>query len=216
MADNIEPSRFKDGVAKFGNKLAGNYSEIEADGTLVFKGNATVFRDLLGDTLSLQQTGSGVSRNVSENTVDFTTGANLSDYMFGNYQVNHDWMAGSAIYPHIHFEQDNNNMPNFLIRYRWQKQGHEKTTVWTDYKCNTPVFTYVSGTLDQIANNTTGITPPVGYGISDIIEFRVFRDNANTSTVFTGADPYTGTVGLTSVDIHIEVDTIGSRTQYTK
>jgi hypothetical protein len=199
-----------------GDTSAGNYSQFELDGTLKFNGTACVFVDLLGDTTSLQQTGTGVARNTAENTVEFITAANLSDYLYANYQVNHFWKPGSVVFPHIHFEQANNNMPNFLIRYRWQINGGTKTTAWTDYKCNTPVFTYVSGTLNQIAKGAAGITPPVGYSISDNIEIRAFRDNANTSTLFTGADPYTGTVGLTSIDIHVEIDTVGSRGEYTK
>jgi len=52
--------------------------------------------------------------------------------------------------------------------------------------------------------------------VSDIIEMRLIRDTVNTSTLFTGADPYTGTVGITSMDLHFECDTLGSRTEYTK
>ena len=213
---NVTGSTLVQGAAgKFGDVSGGDYSAFEADGTYKANGDATTWDDLNGSALALQQTGPGVSRNAAENTADFTTAANLSDYLFDNYQVRHKWKAGSVVNPHIHWEQAEDNVPNFLIRYRWQRNGQAKTTGWTDYPCNTEVFTYVSGTLNQICHGA-GITPPVGYSISDIIEFRVFRDNANTSTVFTGADPYTATVSVTFVDIHIEEDTLGSRTEYTK
>ena len=128
--------------------------------------------------------------------------------------MTHKWMAGTDISPHIHFEQANNNVPNFLFYYRWQKNGGAKTTAWSPLKCNTPVFTYVSGTLNQIANGVA-ISAPVGYGISDILQFRLCRDTTNASGLF-GADPYTGTVSVTAADIHLRLDTIGSRTEYNK
>lgn len=199
--------------AKFGT--APNYTSFESDGTMVANGNATTFDDLSGSSLVLQQVGPGVSRNSSENTIEFVTTSNLLDYVYDNYQLRHAWKSGTTIYPHIHWEQAQNNIPNFLIRYRWQKNGGTKTTSWSDYKCNTTAFTYVSGTLNQICYGA-GISAPVGYGISDVIEMRIFRDNANGSGVFSGADPYTTTVGITFIDIHIESDTLGSRTEYSK
>lgn len=198
---------------RFGGET--DYTEFEADGTRRANGAATTFTDLQGSVLSLEVLGTGVSKNVTENTVEFTTAANLSDYLFDNYQVQHSWRTGSTIHPHIHWEQAQNNEPNFLIQYRWQQQGAAKTTAWTNYVVPSLAFTYVSGTLNQISYGA-GITPPVGAGLSDVIEFRVLRDNANTSGAFAGADPYTTTVGLTFVDIHIENDTDGSRTEYSK
>lgn len=203
------------GAAKFGNVIAGNYSEFEADGTYKAVGSASTYDDLLGDVTRLQVSGVGIAFDNTENALNFQRTANLSDYVISNYQVRHRWKAGSVVYPHIHFEQAQNQVPNFLIRYRWQRNGQAKTTAWTDYKCNTPAFTYSSGTLDQICHGAA-ITPPTGYSISDIIQCRIFRDNANNSTVFTGADPYTTDVLVTGIDIHIEEDTLGSRTEYTK
>jgi len=37
-----------------------------------------------------------------------------------------------------------------------------------------------------------------------------------TRTLFTGADTYTGIVRVTAVDIHYEIDSIGSSTEYAK
>jgi hypothetical protein len=193
-----------------------NYSSFEADGTYLAVGTATTFEDMLGDVTQVKTSGTGVSINTTESTIDFTTLANLSDYAMINYQMSHKWKAGSNVFPHIHWEQTSANVPNFLIQYRWQRNGQAKTTAWTNYKCSTNnAFTYVSGTLNQISYGAA-ITPPANYSISDIIQFRVIRDNANTSTVFAGADPYSGTVSITGVDLHFEQDTLGSRTEYTK
>jgi hypothetical protein len=202
-------------TGKFGDVGGGNYSEFESDGTYKANGNATTFDDLLGDITRLQVVGVGIVADNTENALKFQTSANLSDYAVINYQLRHRWKAGSSIYPHIHFEQTENHVPNFLIRYRWQKNLGAKTTSWSDYKCTTLVTPYTSGTLNNIAHGVA-ITAPSGYSISDILQFRIFRDNANTSTVFTGADPFTTDVLVTGVDIHIEEDTLGSRSEYSK
>jgi len=45
---------------------------------------------------------------------------------------------------------------------------------------------------------------------------RIIRDNSNASWLFAWADPYTTTAGITSADIHIYVDMLGSRERYVK
>lgn len=202
---------FAGGKFVFGSET--DYMEIEADGSINLYGDATMFDDLLGDITQVKSQGSGVSLNNTESSLEYTATANLNDYSVINYQVPHGWKVGSDVFPHLHFWQDNDNAPNFLLRYRWQINSGAKTTSWTDYKCNTLVFEYTSGTLNQIAHGG-GITPPEGAGLSDILQIRIFRDTGNTSTVFAGADPYTGAVGITSADVHIEKNRLGSRQEY--
>jgi len=205
------------GTKTFNNLRAGgiaNYTEFETDGSMRMVGDATVFDDMLGDITQVFTIGPGVSLDVTESTIDFTTAANLSDYILVNYQMKHGWKAGSSIFPHIHWFQNSNATPNFLIQYRWQRNGQAKATAWTNYKCSTSnAFTYVSGTLDQISYGAA-LPAPVNYSLSDILQFRVLRDVANTSGVFTGADTYAGDAELTGVDCHYEISQIGSRTEY--
>lgn len=189
---------------------------IQTDGSFRLDGAATVFDDMFGDITKVKVSGTGVSLNTTENTVDFTASANLSDYALVVYQMSHKWKMGTTIYPHFHWVQESSSVPNFLISYRWQKNGEVKTAAWTYYKCNiNNAFTYTTGSLNQITSGS-GITPPVGYGISDVIQFKIYRDTGNASGVFSGADPYSGTVAISSVDCHIEIDTEGSGSQYTK
>lgn len=202
------------GDSKFGDST--NNTTIEADGTIKFNGTATVWDDVKFDALSLQQTGSGISVNTAESTVDYLTSANQADYMIASPQFPHAMKAGSNVFPHIHWTQTQANVPNFAIQYRWQINGGAKTTAWTAIKCNTTAFTYVSGSLNQICKPAAGITPPVGYNISDILQMRIIRDTTNALGLAYGADPYTATVGVLSVDVHCELDGFGSRTEYTK
>lgn len=203
-------------LKKYGGLIA-NYSYYNSEGQYIMTGLSRPWRDEVSDAISLQQTGPGVSRNSTESTVDYTTGSNLSDFMYCNIQLNHDKDLISSIYPHLHFFQTEDHMPNFLLRFRWQLNGGVKTTGWTDLKCNLQAFTpYVGGTVHQIAYSLPIETPP-GSIVSDIVQFKIYRDNAGASTIYgSAADPYTATVGVLAFDIHFQINTLGSDDQYTK
>ena len=194
---------------------ASDNTEFEADWTMKANWNATTYDDMLWDITKLKTVWHRVSYDDAECTMDFNTACTLTDYARTNYQLTHRRKAGSTIFPHIHREQTENNVPNRLIQYRRQKQWWTKTTARTNYKSNTNAFTYVSWTLNQISHDSW-ITAPAWYGISDIIQIRLIRDTANTSTLFSWADPFTTTAKVTSVDIHVETDTLWSRSEYTK
>lgn len=190
-----------------------NNITIEADGSIRLNGSGTAFDDMLGAITSIKVLGTGVSLNAEEQTIDFTPGANLGDYAWISYQLKHAWKKGSSIGPHIHWEQKSNAIPNFLIRYRWQANGQQKTTSWTDYKCTTTAFPYVSGVLNQICYGDA-LAPPAGYSMSDILQVRIYRDTTNASGIFSGADNYAGDASITSQDAHLELSQIGSRSEY--
>jgi hypothetical protein len=42
------------------------------------------------------------------------------------------------------------------------------------------------------------------------------RDHDNASTLFTGQDPYTATVGVLAFDIHFMINALGSTDEYAK
>jgi hypothetical protein len=186
------------------------------DGTILLGPDAIAWDDMLGAAITLQQQGPGVSRNLAEIQVEFTTAANLSDYLIDSQQLSHSWDL-KAVSPHLHAFQTTAAAPNWLLQYRWQVMGAAKTTAWTDIRCNVPVFAYPgSGTFHQLFVTPANIEPPAGAGISDILQFRVLRDNANTSGLFAGADPVNATAAISSFDTHYAKDTLGSRLVATK
>ncbi len=200
----------------FGKKSDGDYADFESDGTLVFYGDATTFRDELGDITKLKVAGTGITESLTEGTIGLQTSCDYAnDYLIANFQLNHDRKTLAPIYPHVHWFQTQNNTPNFLFQYRWQLNGAAKTTGWSNLKMTTNAFTYVSGTLNQITYGL-GITPPAGDDVSTILQVRFTRDKTNASGAFTGSDTHTATADVTSLDIHIEVDMLGSHTEYTK
>lgn len=214
-----------------------NYTSWDSTGHQTMAGTARPWRDALTDALSLQQNGAGISRNATESTVDFAHNATwnatftLADAMYLNVQLNHDRDHASLIYPHIHWFQAANYSPNWLLEYRWQKNGGgtagtlTKVTSWTELACNNLAFNWStktggSGTLHQISYSA-GISPPTGSDISDIIQFRIYRDTTGASTTYTGVTcPYnTGgnrTAAVMAFDCHFQINSLGSTDEYTK
>jgi len=201
---------------KFGDITGGNYSGFNDSGRMVMVGDAKGWRDELNDISKVQNSGSGFSVNPIECCVDVIQAANLSDYLYQNIQLNHDRDLTANIFPHMHFWQTQNLLPNFLLDYRWQKKNGAKVTDWTRIPLNTLLETYTSGTLNQIATTESGIAVPVGTDISDIVQFRFYRDYGNASGLFAGITPHSGTMSLLSFDVHIKFDSLGSATQGTK
>ncbi len=207
------PSSFK-----IGDVAGGNYTEFLSNGTIRYHGDARPWRDELGDILQLKVSGSGITVNVAESTVDFDSNAAynsnvaLADLLYKNVQLNHDKDLSVSVYPHLHFFQAKDYAPNLLYGYRWQVNGGQKTTAWTLIKANNMAFPY-SGTLNQIAYSLP-IAAPVGSDLSDILQIRIYRDTTNASGLFAGNCPYnTGgnaSVSALSFDCHFMIDSHGS------
>ena len=180
---------------------------------LRLRGTATAWRDetymLVGQ--SLESPASDITLNIPEGSITFDDDCTLVDYVVVTIQINHDW-ALTDVYPHIHWWQTSANIPNWLIQYRWQVQGLAKTTAWTNVPYAAHIFTYSSGTLNQITTFGT-LSPPPGVNVSDHLQIRLLRDTDNDSTEF-AADPLVGDVDAVSLDIHIEVDGFGSDLEY--
>lgn len=175
------------------------------------------WRDELGSLLvqSKNNPSAKLTENYAEGTLDYTASATTDNYAIINVQLNHDWKTNSTLYPHLHWFQNANARPNWLVKYRIQKNGEAKTTAWTNLKLDDDAFEYSSGTILQVTGNATGISTS-SMGLSDIIQFRLIRDTANASTEFAGADPFSGSAPALMFDVHLVTDTRGSNLEYTK
>lgn len=210
---------------RLGDATPTNYTQFDSTGHQTMVGTAKPWRDELTPATRLHQSGAGVALNAEEDTVDFAYNSTynatygLADILIGSAQLNHDKDLSSSINFHIHWWQAKNYSPNFLLAYRWQVNGTAKTTGWTLAKCNTLAFSYTSGTILQISS-AAAISPPVGSSLSDIVQFRVFRDTGNASTLFAGTCPYnTGgnaTASVLFIDPRFQINSLGSTDEYTK
>jgi hypothetical protein len=201
-----------------GNNPSTGYTEFEKDGTIVFKGDATVYKDILQNLLtqSYVNPAADIALNIPEGNVEFKQACNLGDYAIMNIQINHDWKMGSDISPHLHWVQNSSDTPNWLIQYRWQPNGQPFSTTWNYSTIASHVFAFVTGTTMTQITGFVDISPPSSYGISDIVQFRVLRDGDNDSAKFASTDLLGASVYALNFDIHYEIDTIGSRLEYSK
>lgn len=203
-----------------------NYLHVDDTGHITFAGDARPWKDELGDALSIKVQGAGISTDLAENVVNFDFNAaynanpSLADFLYKNVQLNHDKDLSVAIYPHIHWFQKKDYSPNFLFQYRWQINGGQQTTAWTFLKCNNLAFPYTGNPMHQISFSAP-ILAPVGSNLSDIIQFRIYRDTTNASGEFVGVtDPYnTGgnaSAGVLSFDLHFQTNSLGSTDELIK
>lgn len=211
--------------SKFGS--GDDYAEFEDDGTLVLVGDATVWDDLRFPAF-------GRNMDVANGRIDFdyanvginfqyNSRYNANDQLTIIAQMPHAKKMDSDIYVHMHWAQVKDYIPNILLEYRWYKNGDDISGLsWTQLNSDddlTQTFSYSSGTLAQISG-FTAISPPANETVSSILEMKIFRDTDNDSSVFDGSCPY-NTGGNTSwllkeLDIHYEIDTLGSREEYAK
>ena len=210
-------STYRGALSRIGGR--GGYSSFEDDGTLQAHGAATCWRDELQSVTGAQITSPSADfqQNVAEASVTAEATARYpTDYITTNWQINHDWVLGSSIYPHIHWWQTEADMPNWLLAYRWQKQGTQKTMDWTELPWIANAAEWTAGTLNQITG-FGAIEAPEGDGeVSDIVQIRLYRDVTNVSTKFGGAEASPLDQDIVNLDVHIQVDMFGSREEYQK
>lgn len=200
-----------DGTFSAGNQTTGDKTEIEADGTAEFLGDSTVWDDLVGSLIGrrLSSVAGKVDYNWAENTITMQPGGVITttnDLIIFNYQYPHACITDGEMRLHIHWEQPNANQVEWTLDYRIQSNGSAKTTAWTRVTANSTddsVFTYVSGTLNQITELAT--IDMTGAGISATVQFRLARTDVTATDI-----------EAVFVDAHVLRDTGGSRTEYTK
>ena len=157
-----------------------------------------------------------VDYNYTELTVDFSATARYLNEPVGVvFQMAHAKLLDSPVYPHLHWIQEEDHIPNWLIAFRWYKNGQLVPSTWTLAKYTTHEYTYASGALAQYTN-FPGISAPAAETVSSMLEIKLYRDSANTSTKFAGADPYTSSAKAKELDVHIQLDSLGSNGQLTK
>jgi len=214
-ATGLEDSQIFDNGLIVRVGTAANNTSFDTTGHQTMAGDGRPWRDELGDVTKLKKQGTGIVEDVTESSVGFNTAANLNDYLYANVQLNHDKDLASTVHPHIHWWQTTANTPNWLLQYRWQINGAAKTVAWTSAIPAGSSYVWAAGTLNQITE-WPAITPPVGAQLSDVLQYRVLRDNANASGLFAGADPVGATQYIMSFDSHFMLNSVGSDQEYVK
>ena len=117
----------------------------------------------------------------------------------------HNYQLHTALKPHIHYFQDEAQEPVFKMDYRVYELGATTIPSFTTITASNFVFTYVSGTLNQIVSFPE-IDMSAIDGISAILDIKIYRDDNVVS----------GDVLVKEFDFHYQIDGDGSREEFVK
>ncbi len=191
----------------------GNYTELEADGTLHMIGDATVFNDL-----QFAISNAKVPASNAPSWETFTTNTNEYGFAVDDYidtQANetpHSWKLGTAGHVHVHATTKAANatgsdrFAKFTVVVAYNDTGE----TWQESSF-TAELTIPNGTsaLEQFYLDMGDLTL-TSYVEEAEIKCRVTRIAA------TGGTEYSGNIFITQIGIHLEEDTVGSRTEVSK
>ena len=208
---------------KLGNILAGNYSEIEADGTYKAVGNATVWDDMRVVPGSFDRPGTSDPTIVAVQPGGSGTTTWLYQFAKDNIasftiQLPHSYKIGSDIYAHIHWtpgdrgNEENGATVGWKIDYTWANIGGTFGAMSTA-DCSDAC----DGTDDkhQMTPEVTIDGHTAAKGISSMLICNIKRTDTGTD------DTWVGTASgelpmILEIDFHYPIDTVGSRDWGTK
>lgn len=200
-----------------------NYVSIATDGTVILHGAATTWNDLVVNPAVGKNSGVNVpawSAFGSTGIYTFTfLDAQTTDVNF-TVQLPHNYKEGTDIYPHIHWASSTSsglNRVEWELVYQWVNH----TESFNATTSNVITGSVITGTPRSVAAYENVITPIVGSGVSGgipgsgkkISSLLICKLSRNGSAT---ADNFQGSASLLSVDFHYEIDSFGSRGEYTK
>ena len=198
------------GVSTFGDGGSGDYTTFEADGTILFTGNATVWDDLRFPVSSVKRLGFSDpgwrqfkdSGGGSVGVYSLAFDKNIEEEVYFTVQLPHSYKEGSNITPHVHWSPADGDAGNVVwaLEYTWANMngtfGNTTTIIVTDA---------ADGTVGKHQFVDFSAIDGTGKTISSILMCRLYRFSSS------GADTYDDDAFLLEIDFHFEMDTIGSR-----
>lgn len=206
--------------SKHGDYAGTSYLEIQDDGTLLLRGDATTFDDLRVDSLSWRNgvtaptVETGFAGDANHSVVNFLN--NQADEIQFPVQLPHSWKEGSVVYPHFHyavFDSASNGTYNvkFILEFYRADIGESFSTNAKQTFTMTDTFTSASNDkryVHAIAQNNLGVAM-IDFKISNVWNCRLYRDN-------TVANNFPGKISGLYFDIHFEIGSTGSKEEYIK
>ena len=202
-----------------GNLTVAGQSSLIGDlsaGNLTTSGTALLHRMVLSDyvfddlTFSATRTKQGANNlpNYDYTNLGLLFPQNDTDEkVYVSEQFRHRKVASSPIYLHLHYIQDEAQIPVFKVDYRFTANGATPGTFTTMSTADAggPVFEYTSGSILQILPFpvTAGVDTN-SAAVSTIFDFVFYRDDNTVS----------GDVLVKSFDLHYAMDRLGSDELY--
>ena len=200
------------GLTKVGT--ASNYTTIEADGTIKFTGDATVFKDINMGSAQLGQPASGAPTEekffdeAGGDTGIYALAFAVGEYVSGSFELQHDYKEGSNVTFHVHW-QGKAAPAGGTDNVKWQLEYTVAQQGQTLNATTTIVIETAYTTQYQLVRSDFPAIDGTNFDIGDQFLFKLSRIAAS-------ADEYGGEAFLTTCGLHYEIDTIGSRQIVTK
>lgn len=182
-----------------------NYSEFESDGTLVAHGNATVWQDV-DFPIIIRTTGANIPVLTALQGNILVPQWAVNDYSnCEGQELIHGWKEGSPIYWHVHIITNGTDTTNRYLKWEiewvWANlNGQISSTITsTSSDCLIPANTPTKTHLLQAITSST---------ISGKIGGHIF---ARLKRVTSSGTAPTNNPWCSMLQIHLELDTIGSR-----
>lgn len=193
-----------------------NYCEVETNGTIHLVGSATVFEDLQFPAISgkvpvsnfpdIETMLGGIQGYAFDDTSEQS--------LFFQIQMPHSWKEGSLIYPHIHWLHDGTDADGGDVVWGLEYSWANMEEAFTGPAIMTAVCTAGTALKHEFNKLLDGSSNDYidgsGKTISSILICRVFRDATDD------ADTLAADAWLLALDIHVERDTMGSRSELIK
>jgi hypothetical protein len=205
------------GVTKIGDIANGNNTKIDADGTVMFEGEAEVWDDL---RVSMDKGSSSASLGYSPGESSggqiwyFRDAKGLETLSF-QVQLPHTYKEGTNIYPHLHWTPLTSRSGNveWNLDYTWVNFDETTPSAFPSTTTTTVVatgpFTARTHLITPLTVNNDGLDG-TGKKVSSILICRLWRNSANS------ADTYGDDAGLLSFDFHYQINSVGSKSQFIK
>jgi hypothetical protein len=190
-----------------GDVAGGSYSEFETDGTYKATGGATVYDDLRVPLTQTKQ-GSNLKPDFDQTNIGYLFPQNdASEIAYFVAQMPHPWEEGTAVFPHVHWQQGAATAVTWGLDYKVFDPNTAVPAAFTSLTGSTGEFTYTSGNLHQISRlgSVDGIDM-TDKTLSALILGRLYRNDNVT----------TGDVLAWEIDFHYKKDTLGSRQEFNK
>ncbi len=197
-----------------------NQLKIETDGTPVMEGTATVWDDM---RVTMDKGTNSAALGFLPGTatgpeIYYFRDAQGVEAMSFSVQLPHSWKEGTTIFPHIHWTPKTTVALGQVVQWNFEYS-------WANYD-PTPVafpaittstvtvaspFTLGTHLITSLTGSNVGISA-TGKKVSSILVCRIWRN----ADVGNASDTYAGDCGALSLDFHFQMDTFGSRGEYTK
>lgn len=201
------------GAVTFGDVGGGNYLTVEADGTIEFVGNATVWEDLRTPVTALKVPAAKAPTWTAYNGTQllgfsYQAVAGNEEEVYFVIQIPHAYKEGSDIYPHIYWtpNEDTVDDPEVVrwgLEYEWQNIDGTfagTTTIYAEESMTDRINDHIMTEFAAIAG--------AGKTISSMITCRLFRNSSHVNDTY---DNGTALALLLEIDFHVELNTMGSR-----